>query len=138
MLTIAAPVSELFATATKAKRWFVAKACARSTADWERRGGLGDSGNGAVYAFFDRSERALYVGQTGASLKERANYETSCHYDTIWWKRWTMLRFLNAHVETDRLALELLLILALAPKYNVKPQSRPLIEMRRDLTVSCR
>jgi hypothetical protein len=50
----------------------------RGHADWNRRGGLGYTGDGAVYAFVGQNGKALYVGQTGASLKERANYETSC------------------------------------------------------------
>ena len=67
----------------------------------------------------------------------RANYESSLHYDTVWWKQWKRLRFLNIEVETDRLALELLLILALAPKHNLKPRFRPLLKMREGLTVGC-
>ncbi len=133
----AAPVDDLYATAEKAKRWFLESARRCSPDDWNKRGGLNDSRDGAVYAFFGRQGGTLYVGQTGVSLKERANFETSCHYDTDWWSKWTTLRFLNIDVETDRLALELLLILSLAPKHNVKPCFRPLAEMRKGLTKAC-
>jgi hypothetical protein len=132
----AAPIAALYGTAKKAKRWFLASARNRSPSDWSKRGGLGDSGDGAVYAFFASNGITLYVGQTGTSLKARANYETSCHYDTVWWKKWTALRFLNIDVETDRLALELLLILSLAPKHNLKPRFRPLAKMREGLNRS--
>jgi len=135
--TITAPVADLYATAEKAKRWFLAEACSRSPADWNKHGGLHDRGDGAVYAFSGQNGKSLYVGQTGASLKARANYETSRHYDTVWWAKWEMLRFLNIEGETDRLALELLLILALAPKYNLRPQFRPILKMQEGLTVSC-
>ncbi|MGA7540698.1 MAG: hypothetical protein WBW93_18220 [Steroidobacteraceae bacterium] len=134
----ASPVADLYATAEKAKRWFLGRACSRSHGDWDRRGGLSDSRHGAVYVFFDRNGNALYVGQTGASLKERANYETSRHYDTVWWNKWTTLRFLNIGGETDRLALELLLILSLAPNHNVTPCFRPLAEMQEGLTMACK
>jgi hypothetical protein len=133
MSKVAAPVADLYATAEKAKRWFLATARCHSHDDWCKHGGLSDSGKGAVYAFLSKNGRTFYVGQTGASLKKRANYVTSCHYDTVWWKRWTTLRFLNIKNETDRLALELLLILALAPKSNVKPCFRPLAKMRKGL-----
>jgi len=135
MPKIAAPVADLYATAEKAKRWFLARACSRSPGDWNKRDGLSDSGDGAVYAFFGRNGSTLYVGQTGVRLKKRANFETSRHYGTVWWNKWTALRFLNIDVETDRLALELLLILALAPKHNVKPCFRPLAKMREGLTL---
>ena len=135
MPKITAPVADLYAIAEKTKRWFLSRACGHSPDDWNTRGGLNDSRRGAVYAFFGRTGSTLYIGQTGASLKERANYETSRHYDTVWWNKWTKLRFLNIDDETDRLALELLLILSLAPKYNVKPGSRPLAKMREGLTL---
>ena len=133
MPKIAAPVADLFTTAKKAKRWFLAVACTRSRGDWDTRGGLHDSGAGAVYAFLDKRGRTLYVGQTGATLKVRATYETARHYDTVWWSEWTTLRFLNVENETDRLAVELLLILALAPTQNVRPRFRPLAKMREGL-----
>lgn len=129
----AAPVADLYATADKAKRWFLTRACSRSRGHWNKRGGLGDSGDGAVYVFFGRKGGTLYVGQTGTSLKKRANYPTSRHTKQPWWSKWTALRFLNIDVETDRLALELLLILSLAPKYNRKPCFRPRAEMRKAL-----
>jgi hypothetical protein len=129
----AAPVADLYATAEKAQHWFLGRACCHSPDAWNKRDGLGDSRDGAVYAFFGRNGSTLYVGQTGASLKARANYETSCHYDAVWWDKWTTLRFLNIDDETDRLALELLLILSLAPKHNVKPRFRRLANMQKAL-----
>jgi hypothetical protein len=132
---ITAPVSDLYATATKTKRWFLSRAGTYSPDDWNKHGGLRDSGSGAVYAFFGNHNKTLYVGQTGASLKARAKYETSCHYDTKWWKQWRSLRFLNFQNGTDRLAVELLLILALEPRYNVKPCFRPVGHMRKGLTI---
>ena len=44
--------------------------------------------------------------------------------DTVWWKSWKTVRFLQVQNETDRLTLELHLILALKPPHNSKPGSR--------------
>ncbi len=119
--------------------WFVANALEKTPADWSTPGGLEDTGAGAVYSFFDADDYALYVGQTGAAITTRANYETSRHYDAPWWKLWNpaersrrrpgTLMFVNLPDETDRLTLELLLILSLRPCYNKKPRARNIGEM---------
>jgi hypothetical protein len=112
-----------------ARDWFLANAKRKSRDDWSMRGGLGDNGLGAVYAFFGQESECFYVGQTTGSVKTRANFETSCHYETEWWEHWHELRFLNITNQTDQLVLETLLILSLSPKHNTKPAARLIHEM---------
>lgn len=108
-----------------AAQWFNKIAIIKSQSDWTARGQLGDTGAGGVYAFFDRGS-CLYVGQTTQSLKSRASVKTSNHYDTVWWSRWTSVRFVNLSDRTDQLVLEMLLVLALKPEFNEKPCARDL------------
>ena len=122
-------VRSLYATADAATEWFRSVATNKTPSEWKKRGSLDDAGTGAVYTFFDAHDGALYVGQTSTSLKKRACYPTSRHYDTQWWKNWKTVRFLNITDETDRFALELLLILGLSPQYNKKPSARDMNDM---------
>lgn len=122
-------VRSLYAAADAATDWFRSVATNKTPTEWKKRGGLDDAGTGAVYAFFGAHDGALYVGQTSTSLKQRALYPTSRHYDALWWKNWRTVRFLNITDETDRLSLELLLILGLLPKHNKKPSARAMNDM---------
>lgn len=119
--------------AAVAKNWFLEHSTQKNRADWQAKGQLGDNGIGAVYAFFDATGNCLYVGQTTQTLKQRANVQTSCHYQTVWWQSWQLLRFVNTSNQTDQLILEALLILALSPPYNTKPAARQIDQMFGDL-----
>jgi len=112
-----------------ARTWFFASANRRSRSDWDSRDALRDGGQGAVYAFFGSDAVCLYVGQTTCSLKQRALYKTSCHYETDWWALWHELRFVNISDQTDQIVLETMLILALAPIHNSKPRARSITSM---------
>jgi hypothetical protein len=92
---------------------------------------LGDSGKGAVYAYFDKHQGTLYVGQAGRPIKRRMHDELSKHKLAKWWKSWETVRFVQLEDRTDRLTLELLLVLALKPKYNSKPGAREISKMFR-------
>lgn len=109
--------------------WFFEHATQKNPTDWSSNGQLQDDGTGAVYAFFDGNGSCLYVGQTTQTLKQRANLQTSRHYDTLWWPTWQVLRFVNTPDQTDQLILESLLILALTPAHNTKPAARDIEKM---------
>lgn len=93
------------------------------------RGKLGDNGKGAVYAYFSEDGKALYVGQAGRRIKLRQHDETSPHKRKPWWEIWKTVRFIQISNETDRLAFECLLIIALKPPYNSKPGPREIQAM---------
>ena len=107
-----------------ASKWFFNGTTPLDRSVYFERGKLGDDGSGAVYAYFDERADALYVGQTGRKIKERQHDETSPHKDTEWWDHWRTVRFLQMENETDRLTLELMLILSLQPIYNASPGRR--------------
>jgi hypothetical protein len=94
--------------------------------DYEARGKLGESKGGSVYAFFDRHGAALYIGEAGRPFKRRQHDELAAHKHGKWWKTWRTVRFVPMKDRTDRLTLELLLILGLRPKFNRKPSAREL------------
>jgi hypothetical protein len=119
---------ELRTAAGSAKKWFASKATEKDRKTYFARGKLGDSGIGAVYVY-SKNEEALYVGQSGRHIKRRMHDQTSPHKKKKWWKEWDKVAFLNIKNRTDRLTLELLLILSLQPKYNVKPEARKISEM---------
>jgi hypothetical protein len=125
-------LNSLSNTTNAANVWFLKNSKRKNKADWNSHGGLHDSGIGAVYAFFDSSNNCLYVGQTTLKLKERAQVDSSRHYDTEWWPKWETLRFLNISDQTDQIVLEVLLILALSPSWNKKPGPRDVIGMFPD------
>ncbi len=110
--------------ATDAKDWFYSDALPKGRVDFFAKGKLGDKGTGAVYAYFDASGAALYIGEASRPIKRRMHDKTSPHKATEWWELWTTVRFLQVQNQTDRLTLELLLILALKPKFNSKPGPR--------------
>jgi hypothetical protein len=124
-----AVVTDLFNAAETTRRWFMANTKPRSPADWDARGALQDWGQGVVYAFFGTNEKALYVGETGRRIKERSHAVTHPYRSQPWWNEWVALRLAPMTYRTDRLAIELLLILALAPTHNKKPGSRPQVRM---------
>lgn len=109
-----------------AKNWFESAALKRTRSEFLARGKLGDDGSGAVYAYFAQDGSALYVGEAGRPIKRRMHDQTSPHAKRDWWPEWQTVRFLQVPNRTDRIVLELLLILALRPKFNTKPASREL------------
>ena len=127
-------VRSLYAASKTATNWFCSVSIAKTPSEWKKRGGLDDAGTGSVYVFYGAHDSALYVGQTNRSLKQRALYQKSRHYVAPWWNNWKTVRFLNITNETDRLALELLLILDLLPKHNKKPGARAMNDMLSSLT----
>ena len=124
MPKIAAFRQSLECAALNANELFLSSAKVGSRPLYFAKGQLGDSGQGAVYAYFAANESALYVGETKRRIKQRMHDQTSPHKDALWWNSWTTVRFLQVSDRTDRLALELLLILALKPAFNSKPGPR--------------
>ena len=132
MPTIAALRQSLERASLDAKELLLASAASKSRDHYFAKGQLGDSGRGAVYAYFASDGSALYVGETGRPIKHRMHDQTSPHKDAEWWSIWTTVRFLQVPHRTDRLSLELLLILALKPTFNSKPGSREFAAMFSD------
>jgi hypothetical protein len=118
----------LGASADIARFWFESRTTPKTKATFGAKGRLGDSGIGAVYAYYS-GEAVLYVGQTGRSVKARLHDQTSPHKSKPWWPFWTHIRFVQLADEADRLILEFLLILACAPAHNKKPRSKALVDL---------
>jgi len=116
-------------TSSVAHDWFSERAIKKTKKDWGLRNALEDQASGAVYAFFGKDGNCLYVGQTTQKLKVRALAQTSRHYKTDWWEKWSTLKFINISDKTDQLVLEMLLIIALEPEYNIKPACRKINQM---------
>ena len=121
--------SSLHQSSSSARAYFEAGTKKITKATYAQKGGLGDKKGGAVYVYFDSDDRALYVGETGGGVKERTHIATSKHTDKEWWKKWQYVRYFPTTNRTDRLVLELLLILAYEPLYNVKPGQRSIDEL---------
>lgn len=132
MPTIATLRQSIERAATDAKDWFTSAAFSKEREDFFAKGKLGDKGTGAVYAYYDANGNALYVGEASRPIKRRMHDQTSPHKTAQWWKSWTTVRFLQIQNRTDRIALELLLIFSLKPKFNSKPCSREFILMFTD------
>ena len=113
----------------QAEMWFESRTQLKSREQFKTKGGLDDRGDGAVYAYFNSDGHALYVGQTGGSVKARIHFQTAAHKRTRWWSQWTTMRFMQLKDKMDRLVLELLLILAYTPKFNKKPGAKNLDEL---------
>ncbi|WP_153067417.1 hypothetical protein [Steroidobacter cummioxidans] len=111
---------------------FFSVAAAGTREEYLARGKLADAGAGAVYAYFAEDGTALYVGEAGRPIKRRMHDKTSPHKSTAWWDSWTSVRFMQITDRTDRLTLELLLILALRPTFNSKPGPRDFAKMFED------
>lgn len=107
-----------------AKDLFFASTLPKSREDYFSKGKLGDNGKGAVYVYFAASGEALYVGEASRPIKRQMHDQTSPHTTTAWWAAWGNVRFLQVNNRTDRLTLELLLILALKPVFDSKPGAR--------------
>lgn len=122
-------LTSLRRAARHARNFFTAKAEKRLLADWKRKGGLRDQKKGSVYVYFDSNRRALYVGETGGGIKERAGFPTARHRNQPWWRNWRYLYFYACSDQTERVTLELLLILAYRPKANRKPAARTIARM---------
>lgn len=115
-------------TSKNGRLYFERVAEKRILADWNQ-GQLKDLKSGSVYVYFDSNDKALYVGETGGGIKARSRFPTSDHRKTTWWQEWRSLYFLPCSDRTDRLTLELLLVLSYQPKGNTKPGSRLISKM---------
>ena len=129
MSTIGQLRNSLEQAAMDAKELFFDAASLKSRLEYFAKGQLGDSGDGAVYAYFAPDGAALYVGEAGRPIKRRMHDQTSPHKNAAWWQSWEKVRLLAVTNRTDRLALELLLILALKPAFNSKPAARDFAAM---------
>lgn len=116
-------------SALTAKRWFMEESSEKSRKDYFSVGMLGDPGTGAVYVYFDKDGCALYVGESGRPIKRRMHDEKSPHKKAPWWSEWHTVRLLPQTHRTDRIALEMLLVLAFQPAHNTKPGKRDICEM---------
>ena len=116
----------LATTAAVARVWFEDRTQIKSRDEFEARGALGDSGTGAVYAYFSAQGQAIYVGQTGRAVKARLHDQTSPHKSKSWWGEWSYMRFTPLACDVDRLVLEALLIAAYEPWANEKPKAKPI------------
>ena len=121
-------------SAIAAMDWFLLDSTLKDREAYFAKGKLGDIGTGAVYVYFDKNKTPLYVGEAGRPIKRRMHDQTSPHKNKDWWKSWTTVRFLQIPNQTDRLTLELLLILSLNPSFNSKPGPRMFADMFLDAT----
>ena len=122
---------ELENAAQAAKDWFDKTSCpAKGRKEFETK--LGDNGSGAVYAYYGKDGKALYVGQTGRKIKARQHDQTSPHKKKVWWKNWETMRFVQMSDETDRLILEFHLIMGLQPSENRKPKAKTIDELFKE------
>lgn len=121
--------NSLSKSSSDARDWFLTSTSPKSRNDFFAKGKIGDDGLGSVYAYFNKENEALYVGETSRSIKSRMHDQTSPHKSTVWWESWENVRFLKMKNRTDRLVLELLLILSLQPKHNFKPGPRNFSDM---------
>ena len=119
----------LAATAAIARTWFEERAEIKTKKKFNTRGGLSDSGIGAVYAYYTEDGRALYVGQTGRAVKARLHDETSPHKKKDWWSKWTFMRFVSLSDEVDRSVLESLLIAGYEPTENKMPKAKSISDL---------
>ena len=112
-----------------AAEWFLRNSQVRTRKSFMGRGQLGPKSKSAVYLYSDGQDSALYVGQSKRSIKARLHDETSPHKKKEWWPKWTTVRFVQVPNETDRITLELLLILSFRPPYNTRPAARNVFDM---------
>lgn len=119
----------LLETTSLAARWFEERAIQVRRADWEDEPARTGSMAKIVYGFFDREGQALYIGESGTTMKERVRSRTNSHRKKGWWHSWEFLKVAPVTERTDRLTLELLLILHHQPRHNSKPGPRSIKEM---------
>lgn len=115
--------------AASARVWFEDRTLLICREQFKKKGGLNDAGTGSVYAYFTDEGKAVYVGQTGRSVKARLHDKTSAHKDSQWWSLWNQMRFVQLTDDMDRLVLEFLLILAYAPAENSKPKAKSIDDL---------
>lgn len=113
---------------------FLQSSVSYSRKDFDRRGALAKHDSGVVYMYLAEASDggdggALYIGVTSRSPRARLHDQTSPHIATDWWKDWKTFRCLDVSNETDRLTLELLLILAYSPEFNIRPGGRDFPDM---------
>jgi hypothetical protein len=111
------------ASADIARVWFESRTESIDRATFDLKGKIGDRRTGAVYVYYDKSGKALYVGETSGAVKSRLHTATAPHKKTVWWGKWETMRFIQLPDHMDRLTLEFLLILSCAPKHNKKPKA---------------
>lgn len=107
-----------------AKKWFLSESIKATKQEWGKSSCIAKKTEDVVYAFFDKDNNCIYIGVTKRALKDRVHYQTSPHIKKKWWRRWKKLRVLKVPNGNDRLILELLLIMALAPDENRRPSYR--------------
>ena len=122
-------------TTLAARNWFWASTAERTREEYFAKGKLGDAGKGAVYVYLNAHHEPLYVGEAGRPIKRRMHDLTSPHKKATWWNEWTTVRLLAVHDRTDRLTLELLLILGCKPQFNRKPGACEVEAMFQNLTL---
>ncbi|OWQ41660.1 MULTISPECIES: GIY-YIG nuclease family protein [Pseudomonas] len=122
----------LAVTASVARAWFEDRAKIKTRLQFEARGGLGDEGVGSVYVYFLEAGHAVYVGQTGRTIKARLHDVTSPHKKKVWWGEWSYMRFVSLADDVDRLMLEALLIAAYEPIENIKPKAKDINSLFSD------
>jgi len=119
-------------SAEAAVEWYLTRSAPITRVQFLRKGGIADTGRGAVYSYHsgddeassgDRREVAIYVGITGYRVKSRLKTPTSPHERSAWWNEWTYMRFVPMEEAGDRQTLEYLLILGLAPSFNRRPSA---------------
>ena len=108
--------------------WFENNCTAKSREIYFEKGKLTDKGTGAVYVYLKKGV-AVYVGESSRPIKRRMHDKTSPHKKKPWWKTWDTVKFINLKDRTDRMTLELHLVLGLKPKENIKPASREIDKM---------
>ena len=118
--------------ADNSKTWFIDNAKKSGRSKYFERGKMGDDGTGAVYAYFSTDGKALYVGESSRYIKRRMHDQKSPQKYAEWWKSWSTVRFIQVKNRTDRITLELLLILSLQPMFNKKPGKRLFSKMFSD------
>ena len=78
--------SSCISASSKARVWFE---CASTKDQFNIRGGISDTGKGAVYVYYGKGEDTYYVGATTRRIKARMYDATSAHKNKEWWEKWT-------------------------------------------------
>ncbi|MEE9343116.1 MAG: GIY-YIG nuclease family protein [Gammaproteobacteria bacterium] len=107
-----------------AKKWFLDKSISSPRSDWKKVSCIAKNIRNIVYAFFDEAGSCIYVGVSKVELKKRIHYKTSPHAKKPWWRKWKTVNVLEISNASDRLFLEMLLIISLMPSENMKPAGR--------------
>lgn len=108
---------------TNAQKWFESASTEITANDFKKRSESGKAPKCAVYVYYG-PDGALYVGHTKRGLKARLYDQTSPHAKKPWWTKWLTVRYLPIGEETDRLVLEMMLVLAYKPSHNFKPAGK--------------